>query len=388
MALTVGYWHKDGLEVYRYTDEKPVKYASGRLDELKPVKVFGRKLLIVGRDILLHARKKYPPAPKEKLVKAVRLEIGDMFPLSKPAFYCRVFESFSTYTVLDIWAWESEQYGRLKAIFPFHYVVPEDVAYTTSAPVLQIFRYRGIAHILAHSSAGFLAGASYPAPSLDENDVERFLFSLGRRRTDIKSIKIYGSLPLHLKDDLVPEISDVAGGDCPLCLNYVNGLSLGEFKVREGYRLWPKAGLVFRVSLYLVLGYALVLYLTLRNYDHAGREMQQRLQVMEGKIAATNTGQEIKDYSATVEEVNEKLGARPSPVKVMNMLARRLPPGSSVTRLVMNDNNLEVSVSSAHPLSVVKELGAAKEIKKASLKGTPNKDRATGLYNFVVTMEL
>lgn len=388
MAIMVGYWHRDGLEVYRYVDGKPVRYASGHLDELRPIRALGKKVLIVGRELLLHTRKRYPPAPKEKLVKAVGLEIGDIFPLSKPAFHCRVFESFSTYTVLDIWAWESEPYSRLKAIFPFHHVVPEDIAYTSAVPEVSIFKYKGITNILAHSGTGFLAGASYPASSLDEKDVERFLFSLGRYRADIKRIKIYGSLPFHLKDDLVPEISNVADGEHPPCLDSVGGLNLGEFKVRGDYRLWPKADLIFRVAIYLILGYGLMLYLTLRNYDQAGGEMRQRLEAIERKIEAIDTGPKVKDYTATVDEVNEKLGARPSPVKVMDILARRLPEGSFISRLVLNDNNLEVTVSSKDPLSAVKALGGAEEIKRASLKGAPARDRATGSYNFVVTMEL
>lgn len=388
MAMMVAYWHKDGLDVYRYNGEKPVRYASGRLDELNPIRAFGKKVLIVGRDLLLHTRKRYPPAPKEKLLKAVGVEIGDIFPLSKPAFHCRVFESFSTYTVLDIWAWESEPYSRLKAIFPFHHVVPEDIAYTSTVPEVSIFKYKGITNILAHSGAGFLAGASYPASSLDEKDVDRFLFSLGRHRAEIKRIKIYGALPFRLKEDPVLEISNVADGDHPPCLDSLGGLNLGDFKLKGDYRLWPKADLISRVLIYLILGYGLMLYLTLRNYDQAGGEMRQRLEAIERKIEAIDTGPKVKDYTATVDEINEKLGARPSPLKVMNLLARRLPAGSSVTRLVMNDNNVEVTVSSKDPLSVVKALGGAGEIKKAGLKGAPARDRASGSYNFVVTMEL
>ena len=54
MSMLVAYWHKDGLEIYRYVDEKPVKYTSGSLDKIKPVKgMFGKKVLIVSRELLL-----------------------------------------------------------------------------------------------------------------------------------------------------------------------------------------------------------------------------------------------------------------------------------------------------------------------------------------------
>jgi hypothetical protein len=64
------------------------------------------------------------------------------------------------------------------------------------------------------------------------------------------------------------------------------------------------------------------------------------------------------------------------------------PAGSFITRLVLNENNLEISASSADPLSVVKALGGAEGIKTARLKGAPGKDSATGSYNFIVNMEL
>jgi 3-oxoacyl-(acyl-carrier-protein) synthase len=68
MALVAAYWHPDGLDIYRYVNDKPVKLASGSLEGLKPVKAaFDKKVLIVGRELLLHMKKKYPPAQKEKL---------------------------------------------------------------------------------------------------------------------------------------------------------------------------------------------------------------------------------------------------------------------------------------------------------------------------------
>jgi hypothetical protein len=37
---------------------------------------------------------------------------------------------------------------------------------------------------------------------------------------------------------------------------------------------------------------------------------------------------------------------------------------------------------------VVKALGDAEGIKTARIKGSPGRDMATGMYNFVITMEL
>ena len=130
MSLLVAYWHKEGLEIYRYGNSKPVQQDSGPLDQLKPIHgSFQKKVLVVGRELLLHQRKRYPPAPKEKLVKALGLEIKGLFPLPDPAYHCQVYESSPTHTTLEIWAWDRGAYSQLKKVFPFDYVIPEDLCY-------------------------------------------------------------------------------------------------------------------------------------------------------------------------------------------------------------------------------------------------------------------
>jgi hypothetical protein len=389
MGMMVAYWHKDGLDVYQYVDKKLVKKASGRLDELKPIRgVLSKKVLIVGRELLLHIRKRYPPASKEKLTKAVGLEIGNIFPISKPAFHCRVYESSHAYTTLDIWAWESEQYVRLRKIFPFNSVIPEDIAYFSDVPEVRLFQYRGIANILAHSGDRFLDGVSYPDSSINEGDFERFLSGLGKYRSDIKRIKIYGSIPFHYKEAGIPIVSRLPVTEYPPCLEYVNSLNLKEFKAKGDYHLPPRIELIFRVLIYLILGYGMMLYFSARNYDQVALEIRNKINSIDAKGSNKGAGQTVKDYSEVVREVNEKLSKRQSPLRVMDMIANRLPPGSFIIRMVLNENNLEVTASSKDPISVVKALGSAEGIKSARLKGAPVMDMATRFYNFIMVMEL
>ena len=389
MAIVVAYWHKDGLDIYRFVDKKPVKQASGSLEELKPIRgVLEKKVLIVGRELLLHTRKRYPPASIKDLTKAVGLEIEDLFPISKPAFYCKVFESSTTSTTLDIWAWESEQYERLKEVFPFNYIVPEDLVYSSDVPEVKVFQYRGMTNILAHSGDRFLGGASYPDAGIDEKDVERFLSGLGRWRLDIKQIKVYGSVPFRFKDVGESKILRVAAGDYPPCMDGLAALHIKEFKVKGDAHLSSKIDLICRISIYLILGYGLMLYLTVRNYDHAAGEIRQKIDATDAKISHKEIGQRIEDYSDIIKEVNNKLSTKRSPLKVMDTLAKSLPVGTFITRVVLNENNLEVYVSSKDPLSVVKALGGAEGIKTVRLKGAPGKDAKTGSYNFNVTVEL
>ena len=72
----------------------------------------------------------------------------------------------------------------------------------------------------------------------------------------------------------------------------------------------------------------------------------------------------------------------------MDILARRLPHGSFINRMVLSENNAEISVSSKEPLAVLRTLGDAEEIKKVAFKGPPVRNRNTSLYEFNMTVEL
>lgn len=393
--ISVAYWQKAGLEIYHLVDKKPVKYASGSIDKIKPLRgQFGKKVLIVGRELLLHHRKKYPPAPEEKIIKAVALEIGEIFPLQKPAFQCRIFKSFGTYTVVDIWAWESDQYDRIKEVFPFGFVVPEDLAFTVFEPEVKILHYQGLTHILAHAEGKFLAGASYPDGSFDQEDALRFLKSLEQFDLNIRRIMIFGKLPFPIEKILesdqaganMPMIIKAPDVSYPICLDYVSGLDLKAFKVRGANRLWGKKDLLLRICIYLFLGYAALLYLTLRNYDYTIDEISKKTS------AINNAGKEVSqsgdDYSDVYNEINKKLFANYAPLKVVNMLAQTLPPGTFINRMVLNDNHIEISVSSKEPLAVFKKLGNAPGVNKISIKGPPVKNRQTFFYEFNMSIEL
>jgi hypothetical protein len=393
--MSIAYWQKDGLEIYHLVDGKPVKYAAGTPDKIKPLReYFGKKVLIVGKDLLLHQRKKYPPAPEEKIMKAVALEIGEIFPLQKPAFQCRIFKSFSSYSIVDIWAWESDQYDRIREIFPFGFVIPEDLLYAVAEPEIKIFRYRGMAHMLAHADGKFLAGASYPEASFSLEDAQRFINSLEQFDLQLRRVVIFGKLPFSsekiIPTDLVgvnrPMVVNAPEGNYPACLDYIAGADLRTFKVSDVYRLWEKKDLFLRIAIYILLGYTAFLYLTLRNYDRSIDEIGKKMSVL------NNTSREASrsgdDYSDVYNEINKKLAASPTPLKIMNTLAQNLPQGSFINRMVLSENHIDISVSSKEPLVVFKMLGNAPGISKVSIKGAPVRNRNTSLYEFNMTIEL
>lgn len=390
MGMMIAYWHREGLDIYRIVNNRPVKYAAGSLEKLAPVKkIADKKILIVGRERLLHIKKRYPPAPEETLKKAVGLEIGDIVPLSNPAYYCQVFEAFSTHIIMDIWAWETDQYQRLKEIFPFTAVVPEDLLFTSADPEMTIYPYQHMINMLVHGRGKFFAGATSPSDAVTQSDVDRFIQGLGQYRIDIKRMKIYGEMSFSSGNDQIKEIINAPVPLYPPCLDYFESLDLKKFRVKRDYRLLQKKDFILRIFIYLVIGYALMLYLTLRNYDQASYAIREKLNAIDKQVSTLNVdrGETADNQSTIIRELNEKLSARQSALSAMTTLARRLPRGSFITRMVFNENNTDVSVSSKDPLSVIRMLGDADEIKKVSIKGPPVKDRNTTFYNFNMTIE-
>jgi hypothetical protein len=387
--ITAAYWHKDGLEIYSYVGQVPFKLPSGPLADVVPVKrKLGIYALIVGKDRLMHVRKRYPPALIEKLTKAVALEIGEIFPLVKPAFYCRIFKAISNYVELDIWAWEATDYKKLKDIFPFSHVIPEDVLFTADATEVNIFQYRDIIHMLAHAREGFIDSTSVPAAGFNNDHVSGFLFNLSQAGGEVEKIRIYGLGQLLLKNSpgLVVIRNDPKA--YPPCIESIARTDLREFKVREGFPLLPYASLFMRIVLYLVAGYALMLFLTVKNYEHSSTEIRRKIGEMNKTVTAWNASKPPVDYSDAAEEVNVRLQKNGNLLKIMNMLAQKFPEGTFLDRILYTENNVELQVSSKDPLMVVKKMGGTEFVKKVTIKGALAKDKATGFYNFAVILEL
>jgi len=389
MAMWVAYCHKEGLDVFQYKRGQWVKKASGDPARLKPIRgLFGKKILVIGRELLFNARKKFPPAPMKKLIKAVGLEIGEIFPISNPLFHCRLNGSSAACTILDIWAWEKELSDGLRKVFNFNYILPEDLIYSQETFEVKVIPYREMTHLIAHAGPKFLGSLSYPELNLNAQQIERFLSSMGRERSEIKRIVIHGALPFQLKGTDIPELVRAPERDYPPCLEDLGRLNLREFKVKRKNILPSRRDVLYRIPIYLLLGYGLVLYGTGHYVGQRADEIRQKIIAMDSKIDLKNSGKDVQNYSDIVEEVNGRISLRHSPLQTMDKIARHLPPGSFITRMMLSENNLEVSVSSKEPLSVIKSFGAVEGIKTARLKGAPMKDAVSGSYNFVIIMEL
>ncbi len=395
--LLIGYWHKGGLEIYRLSTSKRgsgpaegkiAKFASGGLDTLKPVQSFGKIVLVVGRDLLLHTRKKFPPASLEDLKKAAALETGELFPLKNPSFFLNVFERTPSYTLADIWAWESSEYDKLKRVFPFTHVLPEDMAFISEESEISALGGTEVSRLIAHSKKGFLGVSSFRG-SVTRSNIEKLVKAVGRHEGEFKRVNLYSverQAVADIHDAGFPVVKKENRG-YPACLENLSRLDLKQFSVRTEPAVMEYIDISMRTVIYLLVAYGLSLIVTGMHYDAASDEVKMKTAKLTASMASIAQGQRKKDYAEASDALKEKMKTQRSPLMAMQALADNLPDKSYVTRMVLNDTNLELTLVSDNPLQVVKAAGRTEGFKTVKLKGSPAKG-PTGSYSFYLAVEL
>jgi len=380
--MYAAYWQKNRLDLYRLTAAGVAKVGGGAVADLKPIKGFGKKLLIVGSANSLHLRKRYPAISDKDIAKAIGNEIAELFPIPIPSFHFKIQEKAKMYTLVDIWAWDGAEAERIKAAFPFTHIVPEELAYAAARPEIILYGTDEVAQVAAYGDGKFLGSSSF-VNSLTLDELALFKRSLGRYADEVKTLRIFGAHGSDLAPPDLEVIREWPGGEYPFCLDHISRIDLGEFRLQREY-FSSALDVALKVAVGISLAYAFSLYLSMRNYDALLNQLDQKLAALSKQSGASAKIGRQEDYSATLSELEKKLKTGARPLDVMELFAEKLPAGSFLSRLTINEKNVEAYISSKEPLDVLKALGGAKGVKSAKLKRALVRDAKTGAYNFQV----
>jgi len=377
--MLVCYLTKDEAKFYQIKGDKISEISPGAF---KLTKYLQKRVLVISRELLFYTRRSYPPIPLKKLKDALKVEVQDFFPLPKASYTFKIFEATEKFTLVDLWAWSKDEEERVEKMFPFQYVIPEDLLLIEDT-ALKIYKQRNIYHLIAYVKGKFLGSLS--VAELTHKDVELFLTGLRPYSQDIKKILIYGDMLKDFSQDKT--ILRYSERLYPVSLEGLSKINLKEFKVRRALPL--KIAPLLRLPIYLLLGYGVYLYATLQNYEKAIKDLKARISKLDRELAYfENRTAPSKDYSALISALNNKTSQVVSGLAVLNELAKTLPIGCTVNRLVLNEKRLELALTFEDPVVVIELLERSNMVKSVKLEGPPIKKTGAKLYDFRLTIEL
>jgi len=378
--MLVCYLTKDEAKFYQIKGDKISEISPGAF---KLTKYLQKRVLVISRELLFYTRRSYPPIPLKKLKDALKVEVQDFFPLPKASYTFKIFEATEKFTLVDLWAWSKDEEERVEKIFPFQYVIPEDLLLVDEDTALKIYKQRNIYHLIAYVKGKFLGSLS--VADLTQKDVELFLTGLMPYSREIKKILIYGDMLKDFSQDKT--ILRYSERLYPVSLEGLSKINLKEFKVRRVLPL--KIAPLLRLPIYLLLGYGVYLYATLQNYEKAIKELKTKISKLDRELAYfENRTAPSKDYSALISALNNKTSQVVSGLTVLNELAKTLPIGCTVNRLVLNEKRLELALTFEDPVEVIEILERSNMVKSVKLEGPPIKKTGAKLYDFRLTIEL
>ena len=383
--MLVSYLRKKDMEIYRLSGQEVKKVASGSLDSIKPFTGRGKKVMVVGRDVFLHTRRRYPPTTSENIAKAIKMDIKEIFPLKDPAFSFKIFEKTPAYSFVDIWAWDCSNYKEIRSTFRFTHVLPEDAVFTSEEPEITVFEGKNLQHLIAHCRDGFLGGLSLR--HLTNRGFETYLRSLGRYADGIKRVRYYTNGTRLDFTETLPIVHEEYK-DIPPCLKYIKKTNLRHFRFTHEIPFNLNFELTVRFLIYCMIAYSFSLFISGRNYEGAINETIVKLNTLTDGLPEVEQLSDNGNYSEGINKLKEKRESITVPLAIMDMLAQSMPEGDYIKRIVLNDKIFELFLSSKAPIDAIRSLSLERCVKSVKLMGSPSKERNSDTYNFRLKLEL
>ncbi|MBF0518439.1 MAG: hypothetical protein HQK92_01800 [Nitrospirae bacterium] len=373
-AITACYIYESGFDYFKIGKDKVDRALNGRVSFIN--KIFGKNVLIIGKELSFYLRSKYPPTGDKNLMGMISNELDELFPMiTSPAFYFHVFEKHENYVLVDIWAWESGISGRIADEFPYNYTVPEDVLFKSPDYEISVLQNHGKTFLIAHGPEGFV-GTRVFVRAVNQRDVETFVRGLGAVREKIKLIRFFVSeaaAGISKGFSLTIPVLETEPKDYPAVLDNIAAFNLSPFLSKPWY-----AGIdiefVMRVSAYSFVCYMISTYMSLHRLDNTATELQSKISETNKKVLLLAEVQSKDITSKVLTALATKVKETMPPLEVLDALALASPQGDRYQQIQITNRNVNAMMLTADPASAIKSLSTNPAVEFVQLVGEPQKD--------------
>jgi len=383
--VLVGYLKKSGFELFEINKDKSISRTN--INELKGLKrLISKKILIIDKALCLHVLKKYPPASRDDISKALSLEINDLFPYKKTDYYFKI-TTYQAYTLVDIWGWDSSLTDEIKDKFPYIQAIAEEACFFSEKAEISISFEDNMIYLLVYDKTGFLG--SVVSKKIDGEQLANLLRKVRLDNKDIGQIKVFDNKNFKIQglpNDLLPMVSYKSTKGYPFAIEYVRDLPIKRLSISELLVNLPEQKeIFFRAVIYILIGYLLSLFISSYYYDSYSNELKQKIALINSKLSRLDEKSKDLDKREIEKELNDKLKDSIVPIDLFNMLAQYLPEKTFLKRININDRNVELQIITEKPLEIIKILNNIDEIESLKVKGAFYKDQK-GQYNITILL--
>ncbi|MCX8069437.1 MAG: hypothetical protein N2738_02915 [Thermodesulfovibrionales bacterium] len=388
--MFVGYLNKAYFEIFEITFKNKDEISNIIKIDISATRgiknLFKKKILLIAKELCLHVKKKYPPASKTDIQKAVAIDIYDIFPIKKPAYHLKINQN-QAYTMVDIWGWDSSITEEIKEKFQFVEAIPEEACFTANKTEISVFIENELMYAIAYGNKGFL-GSSI-SKRIEYQQLQNLLRIARLDSSDLGQIRVYSDRSIKLQDlptELLPKVVYKTTKDYPIAIEYVSKITTRQFALDMlKVKVPTQREVFFRVPIYILSGYLLSLLISGYYYDRATNKLKQEIAVINSKLSNISKKSDDINRQDIADEINKKLMDSVSPLDFMNLLAQNLPPKNFIKKIAITEKNIEIQLVTEQPLEVIKILNELDEIESVKVKGSINKDQKNQ-YNLTLVL--
>lgn len=323
---------------------------------------------------LVFIKKIYPKTVKKHLKRVLKEEIESLFPGDNYSFFYQIVSETDTQLEICIWTYESKIKDEL-INSGCSYIIPEPLIFSFEEPTVLIYKTIDF-YLFIYSIKGkilnFLA-----SKGLSKETLTIFLRGIG----EINSIRWIAYIQENINDffDENINIEYRELSDYPLFLDFIREPRLKDFRIKRLNLEKIEPYFFIRILIYIIIALSLSLHMSNKTYDEKIAEIEKRLNQLRSGIGGSNE-------MLIINKINEVRQKKQNIPYIINTLSNLLPQGSFIRRLSINEDSMDIFISTNEPLIVLNNFNFEHCFTSVKLSSPINKEE--GKFNMELKIGL